>query len=254
MDYTGNSATGKLSVKLYDSTLGSAKNPFLGRFSARGYADVEDLAKDIADGGSDIKYATLVACANLFRDAAAKRLKEGYAVNLIGMGRLTPTVRGGFRENEVSLTKGEQWLSVRFRPADLVNEVLSAIPIDVDGRASTGPRITDVYDPLTGIHDDKAVINRPVIVSGKRIRIQGELPANGITLTNVGDDGKDKPPAIPVPANLVVRNNPSEVEFIVPPTVKAGKYRLTITTQYSSVGRNVKKARTFVYDKLLTIA
>jgi hypothetical protein len=79
-----------------------------------------------------------------------------------------------------------------------------------------------------------------------KMKITGDNPQTGIYFEK--EDGSQ---SFKVSENDIIVNNPSELIVAVPP-LAAGRYRLVIRTQYA-VGAMLKKIRTEVFEKILTV-
>ena len=76
-------------------------------------------------------------------------------------------------------------------------------------------------------------------LNGKNIKVAGDDPSVGITLTS-SDSVVTK-----IEGDLLYQNTPSKVAFIVPENLEDGEYELKLTTQFSSGNWLLKTPRTF---------
>ena len=81
---------------------------------------------------------------------------------------------------------------------------------------------------------------RAFTLHGKNIKVVGDDPSVGITLTN-SDSVETK-----IEGDLIIQNDPSKVVFIVPESTADGEYELKLVTQYSGGGVYLKTPHTFL--------
>ncbi|MGV8137182.1 MAG: DUF4469 domain-containing protein [Mangrovibacterium sp.] len=114
------------------------------------------------------------------------------------------------------------------------------------GSADSGPAIFQVTDVKTGSVNNLLSPNRSLKIKGRKIRVVGDNDETGIWFVNqlsgesIGVD----------PADLVI-NNPSELIIIIP-ELKAGTYKLQLSTRFSK-HCVLRKPRTTVFEKELTV-
>ena len=101
-------------------------------------------------------------------------------------------------------------------------------------------------DVKTGSVNDLLTPNRNLRISGSKLKIAGDNPANGVFFVN-----QETQERTAVDVTDIATNNPSEVMIIIP-ELAAGTYRLEIVTQYSS-GKNLKQSRMASFDRVLTV-
>ena len=86
-------------------------------------------------------------------------------------------------------------------------------------------------------------------VEGSRIKLVGDSPQVGVTLTSVSD------PEVSyfIPPTAMLINEPKRLMFVLPKEVTDGSWQVTVTTQYSHAKQTVKKPRSFTMDMPFTI-
>ncbi|MFC4685906.1 DUF4469 domain-containing protein [Epilithonimonas pallida] len=110
--------------------------------------------------------------------------------------------------------------------------------------SSAIPQVTDVK---SGTINDLLTPGRNLKISGNKIKIAGEDPANGIFFVETITQTRTA-----VKTSDMVTNNPSELIIIVP-GLASGGYNVEIITQYSGGTTVLKAPRTATFDKLLTV-
>ena len=73
-------------------------------------------------------------------------------------------------------------------------------------------------------------------MKGSKLKNVGGDPSVGITLTS------ESGAVTKITEDLFVKNNPSEVIFIIPADLSNGTYTLKLTTQYAGTGKNLLKS------------
>ena len=86
-------------------------------------------------------------------------------------------------------------------------------------------------------------------IKGSYIKIAGEHTDCGIYFTNMDTKAKTK-----VPAENIALNEPSRLLILVPDSLPAGNYELSITTQSSSGKPLLKQPRTEVFNGTVVIS
>jgi hypothetical protein len=86
-------------------------------------------------------------------------------------------------------------------------------------------------------------------VQGSKIRVAGEDSEVGVYFNNLETQTRTK-----VEVSDIVRNNPSEVEVIIP-SLPADEYNLEIVTQFSGLNQSpLKSPRSTTFNKVLTVS
>lgn len=102
------------------------KNIYPGRPSEKGYvarvvsngvADYADIAEDAAED-TTFNVDEIRAAGGIFCRAAAKKLKQGYIVDLGPIGRLYPSCTSGWHSDADALTLSEVKAKVNYVPSD----------------------------------------------------------------------------------------------------------------------------------------
>ena len=80
------------------------------------------------------------------------------------------------------------------------------------------------------------------------VKIDGDDPSVGVTFTNKATKTSTR-----IDSNDVIRNTPSELLVLIPDTLPAGKYELSVTTQFGGGSKQLKTPRTATYKGEITI-
>jgi hypothetical protein len=87
-----------------------------------------------------------------------------------------------------------------------------------------------------------------VELKGVKLKIAGDNPANGITLTNTANGEITR-----IPTERLIANFPKNIIFILPESLQAGDYQLELTTQYSNASTLTKQPRNYQLKTLLKV-
>jgi hypothetical protein len=141
----------------------------------------------------------------------------------------------------------KHFIVFEFHQGVSLRKLIASIVVDILGVADSGPHIFEVTDMKTGSVNDLMTPGRNLKISGQKIKIAGDNPANGIVFRSQDDPDS----TYTVDASDIVTNNPSELMIIIPALIADG-YTVEVTTQYSGT-TILKEPRTFAFDKILTV-
>jgi hypothetical protein len=114
------------------------------------------------------------------------------------------------------------------------------------GMGDTSIVISHVVDSKTGSVNDLITPGGTLKIKGGKLKIAGDNPQTGISFEDEAGN------AVRVEERDIVVNNPSELIVQIPP-LAAGRYQLTICTQFCGSAIPLKEPRTAVYEKILTV-
>ncbi|MDD2952156.1 MAG: DNA-binding domain-containing protein [Parabacteroides sp.] len=191
-----------------------------------GNASLYDVIDDMIDEATGLKRETITHVVALYHRVVARLLLNGYNVNTglyRGVAQFTGVVEKGQWNPEknsvyVSLTQDKE-----------MREAIKDTVVEILGEKSNVMYILGVEDKKTGLTDGTATPGRNFFVRGAMLKIVGEDPACGVTLTPASGGS-----AIKLEEDLITINKPSELTLLMPADLASGDYTLTVTTQYSS--------------------
>ena len=161
-------------------------------------------------------------------------LQQGKAVNLFDLGTLYIAYKCNAKNKDEAASKGS--FTVRFSPTTLTTDAVSTLSIDKVTYVDNAPTIARITDVASGEDDTNVPLGSVVKINGSRLKLRGE--GNGIFFAPVDVDqniNSDKSTWVSVSESLIFRNMPSELNFIAPDTLEAGKdYRIVVLTTYYS--------------------
>jgi hypothetical protein len=172
-------------------------------------------------------------------------LCDGFSVNT-GWFTAGPQIKGVANNPKERYDKEKHTLLFEFHQGARLRKELENVTVEVLGVADTDAAITQVVDVKSNSVNDLLTPNRPLIISGYKIKIAGNNAANGIYFVNQATEERTR-----VDVSDIVTNNPSELIIVIPP-LAAGTYLLEVTTQYA-VSLLLKEPRTAMFDKTLTV-
>ncbi|MDR1949983.1 MAG: DUF4469 domain-containing protein [Spirochaetaceae bacterium] len=125
---------------------------------------------------------------------------------------------------------------------------LSRVSVSILGKAELNFFIGQVTDMRTGSVNDLLTPGRNARITGSKIKIAGEDPANGLYFVN--EAGTER---VKVDETDIMENKNAQLLVIIPP-LAAGTWHPEVTTQYTGAGdRFLKDPRTAVFDRQLTV-
>ncbi|MDP4271688.1 MAG: DNA-binding domain-containing protein [Bacteroidota bacterium] len=238
---------GSVIVELYDNPLTERKDDRIGRVvTSRSYSE-DDIIAEIVARRTDLSASTIKASLNLASEIALEKIANGASVSL-GLGYFGLSVNGVFIGDNAKWDANQHNLSVRITPTAKLRDAVKSSSVDIRGLAAGGLTINSLTDVSSGEVNSRITPGGGVNLTGTRIKIDGENPANGITLTN-----QQSNEVVAIPKTSLLVNDPSKITFIVPSGLVEGDYKLTITTQFSSATTSTKEPRTYTFEFVLNV-
>lgn len=231
----------QIDVKLQDNTVtvnNSDDKIFV--VQSQGTADIERLIDEIKEINPGLEQETIRMILALCNRAVVKLIFSGYRLNT-GLFILELFCKG--------VTYDKAWhpdvnsLQIRLRPIKELREALNNTTINIVGESTSAMSVTGAESALGVGYRVKA--GRAFTLYGKNIKVVGDEPSVGITLTN------SENVVTKIEADLIVQNSPKKLIFLIPEGMAEGEYELKIVTQYSSSSRLLKKPRAVI--KSLTV-
>jgi hypothetical protein len=238
-----------IKAHLYDNALTDDPNDYVARVSAERSLNVKDVCESAATrGGADVSAAAMEHAVNLFLKEMGYRLCDGFGVNT-GWFTAAPHIKGVFNSPNEHFDPAKHRVLFEIQQGADLRKELDLVTVDILGVAESGLYIAQVLDVKTGSVNDMITPNRNLNISGHKIKIAGDNTANGIYFVTEEGGARTK-----VDATDIVINKPSEL-VVVTPELTAGTYRVEVTTQFSGNSlSNLKESRSFIFDKVLTVA
>lgn len=207
----------------------------------------EDIAQSIVDGGSEIKYDTLLSVLNQRDRIVREMLQKGESV-LTGCCQFTPRVNGNWIGSNAKYDSSEHDIVAKVTASAEMREALTEVGVEVLGvKEDGGAYIGLVTDAATGDTDGSITADDDVTIEGNKIKIAPD-DEDGIGVFFVNSEGT----ATQVTHRLT-QNDPKTVIARVP-SLTAGEYTLRIITRFSNSSTLLKEARTIEYTQALVVS
>jgi hypothetical protein len=207
----------------------------------------EDLARLIAESGSEIKPDTVLNILHRRDGLVRGKLQEGYSVQ-DGVSHISPRVTGNWHGAAATFDPKIHHICLDMTETAEMREALTHVGIEVLGVRDAGAFIGLVTDVVTGRTDGVITSGDDVVITGHKIRVEG---AEGETDTGIFFHHATTQEVYPVTHRLT-QNDPKKI-IARTPALPAGKYALTIVTRYAGGKHLLQKVRTIAYASPLTV-
>jgi hypothetical protein len=234
-------------VELYDSPLTPRKDDRIGRVLSSGSASINDLIDDAVSRGSDINPTTLRASYDLLKTAAMSRALRAQRVEF-GLGVFYLESTGIFIGDAAKWDASKNRLIVKALPSMEIREGVKSVDVEVIGMARVPNMISSVIDVFTGQENVCLTRGGMVHINGSKIKIAGNSPEVGLKLVQQPDGN-----VWDIPVTSIGVNDPSRISFVVPVDLSPGEYALTVVTQYSGGGIELKNPRILTQEYPLAV-
>ena len=211
-----------------------------------GTYNVRSLVEALQAEGMEIQAETAVDIITRFNRKAAEMTTSGYSVNT-GLVVMQPRIRGKFTSQTFDPQKHRVYISVRQGVA--MRKAIADATVEIQGEQESKMTIYLVEDLSTDTPGNTLTKGKNARILGAMLKIDGEDPSVGITFTNTATKTATR-----IDRKDVIRNKPSELVILVPDTLAAGKYQVSVTTQFSGGSKPLKAPRTATYKGEITIA
>jgi hypothetical protein len=234
-------------VELYDLTLSEKADDRFGRVVTTKSLREDDLIDIAVQRRTDLNPTTLRASLDILKGIAVEEVANGASVQF-GLGFFSLDVKGVFIGDHAAWDPALHSLHVKTATSVELRQAIKNIHVNMRGMASIGTIINAVKDVASGEENTRLTPGGGLNVTGNKIKIAGENPANGIRIINQADGTETI-----VPPTAILVNDPKKLSFIIPADLYAGDYKLSITTQYSGGANLLKEPRTCLFDYILAV-
>jgi hypothetical protein len=237
----------RIKAYLYENWLTPDPNDYVARVFSEGSLNAHEICVHAYErGGADISIEAMEHAINLFLKEMGYQLCDGFSINL-GWFTVSVHIKGVFDSPTETFNPEKHTIVFEFHQGALLRKKLETVSVEVLGVAETGIVIAQVLDVKTGSVNDLLTPDRNLKISGYKVKIVGDNPTIGICF--IGEDGS----RVQVDPTDIVTNNPSELIIMIP-QLRAMKYQLEITTQFSGNTKIfLKEPRTAIFDRILTV-
>jgi hypothetical protein len=200
-----------------------------------GSVNMDDLIQSLREDGMEIKAETAKDVVTRFNKKAADLALSGYNVNT-GLVYMRPVIKGVFLDNTWDPEKHSVYV-VMNQGADL-RAALAETEVKILGEKGDAIQLFSIIDTTTGNTEGKLTKGRTAEIKGAMIKIAGNSDETGLFFTNI-----ETREAIKLPSEFIVLNERSRMMILVPDTLTAGEYELSVVTQYSKSTKLLKTPR-----------
>lgn len=237
----------RIIVELYEQSIPGYDRQRLGRVVTTKSLNEEDLINIAIARNPDLSYDILKESLRVINDIALEQIANGASVSL-GMAHFELFVNGVFFGNDIHWDDSKYSLTIHLTPDVNLSEAVSKSIVDVVGFADSGMVINQVIDVLTGEINRKLSPGGPVNIFGRKIKIAGDKPDNGISLIN-----QQTGQIVHIPVTGLAVNEAQKITFVVPSRINTGTYKLCISTQYSNGQQILDEPRSLIFEKKFEI-
>ncbi|WP_287619583.1 DNA-binding domain-containing protein [Parabacteroides sp.] len=206
-----------------------------------GSMNLEDLLQEMFEANTGLQPETLRHVVELYHRIVKNAVLRGVQVNtglFYAVAKFVGVVEGGKWNPEknsiyVALTQGQE-----------MREEIAQTSVSILGTKANVMYILETEDRKSGRKDGSATAGKNLFVRGAMLKVVGDDPSVGVTLTDRQDT------ITKIDPDDITINKPSELTLLLPTNLAEGEYTLTVTTQYSASKvplKTPRSASTMVY-------
>jgi hypothetical protein len=200
-----------------------------------GHYDLERVIKRMNDEQTGMREETIRHNVHLYHRVITEILSEGNSVNT-GLFHAIPRLRG-FADGDLwNPEKNSVYIS--FTQDKELRDAMTNAKVHVLGFKGSPIFISEARDSGTDKRDGTATIGYSLTLYGRMLKVVGDHPSVGITLTNEADGQ-----TLRMRPGHVMVNYPRRIMLQIPEDLPEGRYVLTITTQFSNKNVLLKRPR-----------
>ncbi|MDR1837407.1 MAG: DUF4469 domain-containing protein [Treponema sp.] len=235
----------RIRAKLYQNNLKGIEGKYLARTANEASLKIDDVCAALKNrGGFYGSYEELVDNVYQFFDEAAYQLLDGYSVNM-GYFAVYPHITGTFDSTAETYDKNKNPVRFRFRTRPRLRRLIGEVEVLIEGLAGTSGCVDKYLDTDENEINSIFVPGNQFVVSGNKIRIEGNDPNVGLYFVPVDN------PSGAVKVTRIAENSASKIIGIAPQTGYQ-QNRIEIRTQYSGSGStSLKEPRTITSPFIL---
>lgn len=209
-----------------------------------GTLDLDQIVDQMLRQNPGYKRELIMSVIQQYQHIITQLLAEGYKLNT-GLTHMKPVVKGKIKKRKWDDKSNSIQISIT--PANQIRKAMEGIKGKIMGNLREPTVISAVSNLKTKKYDNTITQNFPFFVTGRRIKITGEVPEVGVYLIN--SETKEEFKFDPVD---YIDNNPKSLMLYLPDTIPVGSYTLKIVTQYSSNRHSVKIHET-IYNRQINV-
>ncbi|MBQ8529831.1 MAG: DUF4469 domain-containing protein [Parabacteroides sp.] len=223
-------------VNLYRYNLGENRGELYPCVELKNTINLEGVINTIVAERSELRKETLRSVAYQLIHKMQELLIDGHAVST-PLGTLTPTVKGMWNGNRLSPSaRAENTASLNYTMSLELKEAFSNPLFKLGRTPVSGPRIYSFKNLNTGEKNEALTPGCYVMVQGRHLLMNGDLPERGLYLLNreTGEQAAYFPP------NSFMLNSRSQIMIQLPKDIPAGEYTLQVLSQCTTSPRPLK--------------
>jgi len=197
--------------------------------------EFDDVINEMHNEETGLRIETISHVVKLFIRVVIRLLLNGNKVN-VNLFYAVAKLRGVAEKGQWNPLKNSIYVLLT-QGAEL-RKAIEETKVEILGEKSNVMYILEVEDRDTGMTDGTITPGRNAFIRGASLKVVGDDPSVGITLTPVGGGSETK-----LNEKDITINSPTEMVIIVPADLEDGTYTLTITTQYSRSSTLLKEPR-----------
>lgn len=225
-----------LNVWLRKNPLTADPNDYMASAAVKGSINPDAIIDELVKEGMEIKRETALDIITRYNRKSAELVLSGYNVNT-GLVYMRSVVKGAFYDKTWNPETNSVYVAIN-QGIDLRNAVAETT-VEFLGIQNDPLEIVSLTDSTTGKTDGTLTKGRNAELKGSYLKITGENPDCGIAFINTSTKEVTK-----LGTADIVLNEPSRLLILVPATLTAGEYELSVTTQFSGGNNVLKQPRT----------
>jgi len=229
---------------LYPNPMKNAKGKYLARTSKNSTYNIRETCESLKNKSGMVNVDAMEYYVKLFFEEMTDLLEDGNKINT-GYFTAQANVRGAFDSKADRYDSERHSIQIVFSAGQLIRQRATGLKAEILRIGSNNYGIRTVTDAQTKSDTDKLVMNRLLVISGKKIKITGDNPIVGLYLTHTESGTEHHFPA----SNLFQNGN--AILILIVPELASGSYQLKIITQYAGKGTPLTQPRSCVYANLL---
>ncbi|WP_456086433.1 DNA-binding domain-containing protein [Parabacteroides sp.] len=197
-----------------------------------GSVNLDKICEEMKNEDTGLRTETIVHVVTLFLRIVARFILNGYNVNTSlfrAVAQFTGVIEGGKWDPE------KNSVYVSFIQDKMIREEIAKTTVNILGMKADVMYILETEDKKSKLKDGSATAGRNFFVRGSMLKVMGDDPSVGVTLTD------EKGVVKKLEDDEIAINKPSELTLLIPADLTAGTYTLTVTTQYCHGGNSLLK-------------
>lgn len=207
--------------------LAPAGNSYRAQPVTAGSKTEEDLIDYMIDRGSTVTRAEARAMLEEYGGAIIFFAKQGFTINT-DLFKLAPSISGVFTDKNDSFDASRHQVNINVLTGSRMDGVPQMIKVEKINPTRFAPSPEDLLDVASKTENSELTPGGTVKVTGKDLKINPEIPEQGIFMVNGTKTTK---------VDTLITNRPSELVFVLPATLAKGDYTLEVRGEVNKVPR-----------------